>query len=151
MAAALPGLLDLGISLVILGVFMAAYGVGPSIAIVLLPLSVAAAVAVTVAVGLWLSALNVQYRDVRHALSFVIQAWFFATPIVYSSSVLDGAWKYFFALNPMVGVIDLFRWSLVAGPPPGEADVISLVSGIALLVGGTIYFRSAERRFADVV
>ena len=151
LAAVLPGLIDLGISLLILGGAMAAYGVAPGVAIVLLPVAVAAAVAVTVSVGLWLSALNVQYRDVGHALSFLVQVWFFATPIVYSSSVLDGIWEYVFALNPMVGVIDLFRWSALAGPIPAPADLISLASGSALLTAGAMYFRVAERRFADVV
>jgi lipopolysaccharide transport system permease protein len=151
LAAILPGLLDLAISLVILGVFMALYGTGPDAAIVLLPLWVVATVVVTAGVGFWLSAINVQYRDVRHALMFLVQIWLFATPVVYSSSVLEGVWRYVFAANPMTGVVDGFRWALVAGPAPGAEDLISLTVGVLLLVGGVLYFQRFERRFADVV
>ncbi len=150
-AAALPGLLDLAISLVFVAVFMAAYGVAPGTALIFLPVAIAGATAVAIGVGLWLAALNVQYRDVRHALSFVVQVWFFATPIVYSSSVLKGGWQYVFAANPMVGVIDTFRWALVSGPSPGAEDLISLAAAALLLVGGLTYFQRVERLFADVV
>lgn len=149
--AVLPGLLDLAVSLVMLAGFMLAYGVSPGTEIVLLPVWIAWAVLVTMGVGLWLSALNVQYRDVRHALAFVIQVWFFASPVVFASSVFDGAWEYVFAANPMVGVIDGFRWSLLSGPAPGTADLISLGAGLLILIGGAIYFQRFERRFADVV
>lgn len=151
LAAVLPGLLDLGISLLILAVFMAIYGVGPDAAILLLPLWIVAAVAVTGGAGFWLSALNVQYRDVQHTLTFLIQAWLFASPVVYASSVFEGAWRYIFALNPLVGVLDGFRWSLLSGPPPGVEDLVSLGVGLLLLGGGAIYFQRFERRFADVI
>lgn len=151
LAAVLPGLLDVGVSLVILGLFMALYGVGPDAAIVLLPLWILAAVAVTAGVSFWLSALNVQYRDVKHTLTFLVQAWLFATPVVYASSVFEGAWRYVFALNPLVGVLDGFRWSLLSGPPPGAEDLVSLGVGLLILGGGAIYFQRFERRFADVI
>jgi lipopolysaccharide transport system permease protein len=151
LAATIPGLLDLGICLLFLSALMVGYGVLPGAAIVLLPVWVLAAVIVTAGVGFWLSALNVQYRDVRHALTFVIQIWFFATPVVYSSSVFDGAWSYVFALNPMTGVVEGFRWSLVSGPAPGAEGVVSLVVAVLLVIGGALYFQRYERRFADVV
>jgi lipopolysaccharide transport system permease protein len=150
-AAILPGLLDLGFSLVILAVFIALYGVTPDAALVLLPLWIAAAVLVTAAVGMWLSALNVKYRDVRYALTFLVQVWFFASPVVYPSSAFTGAWRYVLAANPMTGVIDGFRWSLGAGPPPPAVDLISLFVGVLLMIGGLVYFQRTERRFADFI
>jgi lipopolysaccharide transport system permease protein len=152
LAAVLPGLLDIAVSLVILAIFMAAYQVGTSAALVLLPIWIWAAIAVTTGAGLWLSALNVQYRDVRHTFTFLVQVWLFASPVVYASSALEGAWRYVFAANPMVGVIDGFRWSLFAdSPPPPAQDLISLAAGALLLCGGAIYFQHFERRFADVI
>ena len=151
LAAVLPGLLDLGISLAILGVFMALWTVGPGTAIALLPLWILAAVAVTAGAGFWLAALNVQYRDVQHTLTFISQVWLFATPVVYASSVFEGAWRYVFALNPLVGALDGFRWSLLDGPPPGTEDLLSLGVGVVLLAGGALYFQRFERRFADVI
>jgi lipopolysaccharide transport system permease protein len=152
LAAVLPGLLDIAVSLVILAVFMAAYQVGPSAALLSLPVWIFAGIAVTTGAGLWLSALNVQYRDVRHTFTFLIQVWLFASPVVYASSALEGAWRYVFAVNPMVGVIDGFRWSLFAdSPPPPAQDLISLAAGALLLCGGAIYFQQFERRFADVI
>jgi lipopolysaccharide transport system permease protein len=150
-AAVLPGLLDLAVSLVVVAVFMVAYDVVPNAAVLLLPIELAAAVGVATAIGLWLAALNVRYRDVRYALTFLVQLWFFATPVVYSSSVFEGTWRYVFAANPMVGVLDSVRWSLLAGPAPGPQDLISLAAGLLLLVGGLAYFQAADRRFADVV
>ena len=140
------------VPLVILAVFMAAYQVGPSAALLSLPVWIFAGIAVTTGAGLWLSALNVQYRDVRHTFTFLIQVWLFASPVVYASSALEGAWRYVFAVNPMVGVIDGFRWSLFAdSPPPPAQDLISLAAGALLLCGGAIYFQQFERRFADVI
>lgn len=151
LAAVLPGLLDLLVSLVVLAVFMAAYGVGPDFQLALLPLWVAAAVALASGVGFMLSALNVQYRDVRYTLTFLVQVWLFASPVVYSSSELEDAWRWVFALNPMVGLIDGFRWSLVDGPPPGTEDLVSLGAGLVIVAGGIAYFQRAQRRFADVI
>ena len=148
---ALPGLVDLLVSLVVVGVFMAVYGVAPSAALVLLPFWIVACVVVVVAAGLWLSALNVQYRDVRHTMTFLLQVWLFASPVVYASSLVEGAWQYVYALNPMVTVLDGFRWSLVGGPAPGPEALVSLAVGRAMLAGGLVYFLRAERRFADLI
>jgi lipopolysaccharide transport system permease protein len=148
---ALPGLADLLVSLVVVGVFMAVYGVAPSAALVLLPFWIVACVVVVVAAGLWLSALNVQYRDVRHTMTFLLQVWLFASPVVYASSLVEGAWQYVYALNPMVTVLDGFRWSLVGGPAPGPEAFVSFAVVVAMLTGGIVYFLRAERRFADLI
>jgi len=150
-AAVVPALIDLAISLVAVGVFMAIYGVAPTGAIVLLPVWLVALLTLTFGVGTWLSALNVQYRDVRNALAFLLQLWFFASPIVYGSSLLEGSWEFVLALNPLVGLLEAFRWSLVGGPAPGPEALVSLASGIVILVSGIVYFGRAQRRFADLI
>jgi lipopolysaccharide transport system permease protein len=151
LALALPGLADLLVSLVVVAIFMAAYGVVPSAALVLLPFWIFACVLVVVAAGLWLSALNVQYRDVRYTMTFLLQVWLFASPVVYASSLVEGAWRYVYALNPMVAVLDGFRWSLVGGPAPGPEALVSFAVVAVLLAGGLVYFLRAERRFADLI
>jgi lipopolysaccharide transport system permease protein len=151
LAAVVPGLVDLAISLLAVGVFMALYGVAPTGAIVFLPLWLVALVIITFGVGTWLSALNVQYRDVRNALAFLLQLWFFASPVVYGSSLLEGSWGFLLALNPLVGLLEGFRWSLVGGPSPGPEALVSLATGIVVVVSGIVYFGRAQRRFADVI
>lgn len=151
LAAVLPGVLDLGISLLLLGALAFAYGVVPGAAVILLPLWVGAAVLVAFAAGVWLATLNVEFRDVRHALGFIVQVWLFASPVVYPSSLVDGWAAYVFAVNPLVGVLDGFRWSALGGPAPGADALVSLAAGVVLLVTGLVYFRRAERRFADVI
>jgi lipopolysaccharide transport system permease protein len=150
-AGAIPGLVDLAVSLVVLGVFMVIYGVPAGPQLVLFPLWVLAAMAVLLGAGLWLSALNVRYRDVRHTLTFLIQVWLFASPVVYPSSLVSGGWQYVYALNPMSTVIEGFRWSVVGTPAPGASGLVSLAVTLILLVSGTVYFLRAERRFADVI
>jgi lipopolysaccharide transport system permease protein len=150
-AAVFPGLLDLVIALGILAVFMAVYGVVPGAAIVLFPAWIFSALVLALAVGLWLSALNVKYRDVRYALGFLVQVWLFASPVVFASSLIHGTWQYAFAANPMVAVLDGFRWSLTGAPPPGLDGLISLAVGLVILASGTVYFRRVERGFADVI
>jgi homopolymeric O-antigen transport system permease protein len=151
-ALALPGLVDLLVSLAIVGFVMALYGVTPSLALVLLPLWIAACVVVVMAAGLWLSALNVRYRDVRHTMTFLLQVWLFASPVVYASSLVEGGWQYVYALNPMVTVLDGFRWSLVDGPPPGVGEALASTAAVVTVLGsGLVYFLRAERRFADLI
>jgi homopolymeric O-antigen transport system permease protein len=150
-AAVIPGLVDLAVSLLVLGIFMAVYDVTPGPPLVLLPFWILAALLVLFGAGLWLSALNVRYRDVRHTLTFIIQIWLFASPVVYPSSLIEGGWRYVYALNPMAGVIDGFRWSAVGGPAPGPETLVSLAVAIALLVSGVLYFLRAERRFTDLI
>jgi ABC-type polysaccharide/polyol phosphate export permease len=151
LAAVLPGLVDLAIAFVVLAVLVVAYGVTPSWAVTTLPLWIGAAVAVALSVGLWLSALNAQYRDVRYGLGFLLQTWFFASPIAYSSSGIDGIWEYVYALNPLVAVLEGLRWSALDGPPPGSECLASLALGALALATGVGYFRRVERRLADVV
>jgi lipopolysaccharide transport system permease protein len=151
LASVVPALVDLGISLLAVGVFMAIYGVAPTSAIAFLPLWLVALVILTFGVGTWLSALNVQYRDVRNALAFVLQLWFFATPIVYGSSLLEGTWRFLVALNPLVGLLEGFRWSLVGAPFPGPEALVSLATGIAVVASGIVYFGRSQRRFADLI
>src|SRR6202030_1144307 len=104
------------------------------------------------AAGLWLSALNVQYRDVRHTLTFIVQFWLFASPVVYPSTLIPARWRPLYGLNPMAGVIEGFRWALLRkAPAPGPMLGVSILVTAAILVGGLYYFRRMEKTFADVV
>jgi lipopolysaccharide transport system permease protein len=150
-SAVAAALLDLAVSLGFVAVLVVYYGDPPSAALALLPVWVIAVVLLAMGVGLWLSALNVLYRDVRYALGFVIQLWFFASPVIFSSSLVDGNWRYLFAVNPLSGLLDGFRWSLIGTPPPTTAVLVSLAV-ILLIVGtGFVYFQGVERRFADQI
>ena len=148
----MPGLVDLAIAFVVLVGMLVVYGVTPSWAVLLTPLWVVAAVLVAIAVGFPFSALNVRFRDVRHALPLVLQLWLFASPVVYSSSLVEGGWRYVYALNPMVD--GARRVPLVgrrrAGARAGGARVARR-SWSSSLVAGLSYFPRAERSFADVV
>ena len=151
LAAVLPGIVDLLASLVLLGAFMAYFGVAPGLRTATVPLWVLAAVLLAFAIGAWVAALSVRYRDVRNALPFVIQIWFFASPIVYPSSLIHSGWRYVYALNPMVGVVDGFRWALVGTHAPGLEHLLSLGSGLLILAAGLVYFAASDRSFADVI
>jgi lipopolysaccharide transport system permease protein len=151
LSAAFPGLVDLAIAFVVLVGMLVVYGVTPSWAVVLTPLWIVAAMLVVLAAGFPLSALNVRFRDVRLALPLVLQLWLFASPVVYSSSLVEGGWKYVYALNPMSTVLDGFRWSIADGPAPGPEALVSASVVAVVLVAGLSYFARAERSFADVV
>jgi ABC-type polysaccharide/polyol phosphate export permease len=151
LAAVLPGLVDLALSLLMLGVLLVVYQTAPGWAVLTLPLWLVALVATTLGVGLWLSALNVQYRDINHAITLFVQLWLFVSPVAYPSSMVEGGWRLLYALNPMAGVIDGFRWALVRGPGPGPSLLISLAVTAVLLASGVLYFQRTERRFADVI
>jgi lipopolysaccharide transport system permease protein len=152
LAAVLPGLVDLAISTAAVGVFMAIYGVTPTAAIVLLPVWIAIAVGTTFAVGVWLAALNARYRDVRNALGFFLQIWLFATPVVYAGSLLmHGRFRFLLYVNPVAGVVEGFRWSLIGAPWPGVSALVSLGCGLLVLISGLVYFTRVERRLADVI
>lgn len=150
-ALVLPALVDLLLSLLVLAVVMAAYGVAPDLAVLLLPAWVAACVAVLLGAGAWLAALNVRYRDVRHTMTFLVQIWLFASPVVYPPSLVEGGWRFVYALNPMAGVLEGFRWSVAGAPAPGTHVFVSLAVALLLLVVGVAYFLRAERRFADLI
>jgi lipopolysaccharide transport system permease protein len=151
LAAVLPGLVDLALSLLTLGVLLVVYETVPTVAVLTLPIWVLALVATSFSVGLWLSALNVQYRDVNHAITLFVQLWLFVSPVAYPSSMVQGGWRFLYALNPIAGVIDGFRWALVRGPAPGPTVLVSMAVMLVLLVSGVLYFQRTERRFADVI
>jgi lipopolysaccharide transport system permease protein len=110
------------------------------------------AITTALGVGLWLSAMNVKYRDIRYVIPFLTQAWFFVTPVVYPSSLLSGFWKTIYGLNPMVSVVEGFRWALLGKQQPsGEMFAVSAIMVLILLVSGAFYFRRMEKTFADVV
>lgn len=151
-ASVLAGLVDFGIALLVLIVLMLVYGIVPTVAIFTLPLFLLLTVATALAVGLWLSALNVKYRDVMYTIPFLTQFWFFATPIAYSSAIVPEQWRVLFGLNPMVGVVEGFRWALLGNSAaPGALLAVSTVIVVILLAGGLVYFRRTEKSFADLV
>jgi homopolymeric O-antigen transport system permease protein len=149
LAAALAALLDLVIATALAVVAMVAYQVAPGPQLLLLPLFAALAFAISIGAGLWLCAANVLYRDVRHALAFLLQIWLFVTPVVYPITIIDGAWRYVLALNPVTGVIEGWRWALIGGPMPGPWFWVSIAALVMLLASGAVFFRIAERQFAD--
>jgi ABC-type polysaccharide/polyol phosphate export permease len=151
LAAVLPGLLDLCVSLPVLVVLCAIYDVRTSWAVLTLPFWIIAAVVVAFAVGLLLAAFNVRYRDVNQAITLLVQLWLFLSPVAYPSSAVPTEWRAAYALNPMSAVIDGFRWSLIGGPAPGPWSLISACAAVVVLVIALIYFQRTERRFADVI
>jgi homopolymeric O-antigen transport system permease protein len=151
-SAVLGGLADFVIAFVILLGMLFFYGIVPGWQIVALPGLVLLAVMTALAVGLWLSALNVQYRDVRYTINFLVQFWLFATPVAYPSSIVPVKWRALYGLNPMVGVVDGFRWALTGRPEsPGSVLLVSVIVVSVLLVGGLYYFRRLEQQFADII
>jgi len=152
MASVLAGLVDLAIAFCILLVMMLFYGIVPTRAVAFLPFFVLLALATALSVGLWLSTLNVKYRDVRYTIPFLTQLWMFATPVAYPSSLVPPQWRALYGLNPMAGVVEGFRWALLGNvKAPGPLIAVSIVAVILLLIGGTIYFRRTETTFADIV
>lgn len=152
LAAGLSGLVDFGIAFVVLLGLMAWYGIVPTEAIWMLPGFVALAVGAAFAVGLWLAALNAQYRDIRYTIPFLTQVWLFLTPVVYPASLVPERWHVLYGLNPMAGVVEGFRWALLGkAEAPGPLIMISAAVTVIALVGGLYYFRRMERTFADVV
>jgi len=151
-AAVLGGLVDFAVAFAILLVMMFYYGVVPGWAIVTLPGFILLAVMTALGVGLWLSALNVKYRDVRYTITFLVQFWLFATPVAYPSSIVPAKWRALYGLNPMAGVVEGFRWALLGKTEaPGAMLWVSVAVVILILVGGLYYFRRMEQEFADVV
>jgi len=151
-ASVLPGLIDFGIAFVILLGMIIFYGIAPTWSILALPLLVALTLLIALGVGLWASALNVKYRDMRYAIPFITQLWLFATPVAYPSSLLDETWRTVYALNPMVSVVEGFRAALLGRPMPTPAmfAVSGLIAAL-LFATGIYYFRRTERYFADII
>jgi lipopolysaccharide transport system permease protein len=152
-AAVAAGLVDFLFSFVVLVGLMIYFGVPLNWNMLWLPPLVLLALAAALAVGLWLSALNVQYRDVQHMIPFLLQAWMYASPVVYSIDVIPshGIWRLIYGLNPMTGVIQGFRWALLGGQPPDRLMIVSVLMVALLLLSGLYYFRRMERTFADMV
>jgi len=151
-ATVLSALVDFAIAMLVLLALMAFYRIAPSWHAVWLPAFVLLALATSLGVGLWLSALNVEYRDVRYVVPFLTQFWMYATPVAYPSSLLHQPWRTIFGLNPMAGVVEGFRWALLGvATPPGAMVLASSTAALLLLVSGALYFRRMERTFADVV
>jgi len=151
-ATVLSGLVDFVIAFGMLVVLMIWYGVTPSVHALWLPFFLLLAFVTALGVGLWLSAMNVKFRDVKYVVPFLTQFWMFATPVVYPSSLLSGKWRAVFALNPMVGVVEGFRWSLLGtNTNPRSIIAVSSITAITILISGAFYFRRMERSFADIV
>lgn len=147
----IAGLVDFSIAFTVLAGMMVYFRIELTPRIVLVPVFVLLAALTALGVSLWLSALNVKYRDVRYIVPFLLQVWLFATPVIYPSSVLPEKFRPIFALNPMVGVIEGFRWTLLGAKPPSAMILISVAITITLLITGAFYFRRVEKTFADVV
>lgn len=151
-SSVLAGLADFAMAFAVLIGMVFWFGRLPTWHIVWLPAMVLLTVITALGAGLWLAAVNVQFRDTRYAVPFLVQFWMFATPVAYPSSLLDEPWRTLFGMNPMVGVVEGFRWALVGtATPPGPLLAVSTVVAVALLISGALYFKSLERTFADVV
>jgi lipopolysaccharide transport system permease protein len=152
LSAAVAPVVDFAVAFVILLAMMAWFGIAPTWGVLALPLFLLLALATALAVGLWLSALDVRYRDVGYTIPFVVQIWMYASPVAYPVSLVPERWRLLYSLNPMAGVIEGFRWALLGtGNPDFGVMTASAVVVMALLLGGIVYFRQMERTFADVV
>ena len=145
-------LVDFVLALGLLAAMMIWYGVAPGWGIVLLPVLTLLALLAALAVGFWLAALNVRYRDVRYAVPFLMQLWLFASPVAYAASLVPHRWRLVYSLNPMAGVVEGFRWAMVGTPAPSAGTIaVSTAATLVVLVSGLAYFRKVERTFADLI
>jgi lipopolysaccharide transport system permease protein len=156
LSSVLGGLVDFAIAFLILIGLMVYYGVQPTAAIVFLPALLLLAMLTALGFGLWLSALNVRYRDVNYLIPFLIQIWMYLTPVIYGSTLIPERFRFLLALNPMTGVVEGFRWALL-GQSPADAQLsgplfaVSVAITLLVLVTGLVYFRNTERTFADII
>ena len=151
MAAMGSFIVDFLISIAVLVVVMIYFNVTPSIEVVWLPVFTLLAIVTAMGVGNWLAAINVRYRDVKYVVPFLVQAWMFASPVIYTSSLIPPRWQWLYALNPMTGVLEGFRWALIGGEVPGQTIFISAAASVLVLIGSVVYFRHVEQTFADVI
>ncbi len=152
MGTVIAGGIDFGIAFTMLLILMAFFGIAPTLNILWLPLLLLLAFTTALGVGLWLSAMNVKFRDVRYTVPFLVQFWMFATPIAYPSSLLTEPWRTIYGLNPMAGVVEGFRWALLGTKTaPGPMMFVSAAVAVIVLVSGAFYFRRMEKTFADTV
>lgn len=151
-SAVLSSLIDFCVAFIALFGFVLVYGIQPGFSILVLPLFVLLAVMAALGVGLWLAALNVVYRDVRYTLPFLTQIWMFSTPIIYPVSVVPEAWRSLYSLNPMVAVVEGFRWSLLGKASPADPMfAVSALIVVGVFIGGIFYFQRVEQTLADVI
>jgi lipopolysaccharide transport system permease protein len=152
-ARVLAGLLDLGLAFLVLLGLVWHYGLGMSLPRLLwLPAFALLALITALGVGFWLSSLNVKYRDVQHAVPFLVQIWLFVSPVAYPAGLVPDGWRFLYALNPMVGVIEGFRWALIGTRPPDALFTsISVIAALVIFVTGAFFFRRVERAFADII
>ncbi len=152
LSSVLSGLVDFGVSFLMFVAMMLYYGMRPRIALLWLPAFLLLAVLTALGVGLWLSALNAIYRDVKYVITFLIQFWMFASPVAYPGSLVPAKWRWLYGLNPMAGVIEGFRWSLAgSGKAPGRLILASSGMVLLILLGGIAYFQKMEATVSDVV
>jgi len=152
LSAVLASLVEFAIAFLVLVPFLAYYRIVPKVTTVTAPFIGLLAVLVAFGAGLWLSALNVQYRDVRYTLGFLVQIWFLASPVAYPTSLVPHHWRAWYGLNPMVGVIEGFRWALLgSGEPPGPLLAVSMATTAVILAGGLYYFQRMENSFSDLM
>jgi len=151
-SSVIAGVVDFGIAFIVLAGLMVFYGIKITSSVFMLPLFLLLALISALAVGIWLSALNVKYRDIRYVVPFLTQFWMYATPIAYSSSLIPEKWRWLYSLNPMTGVVEGFRWALLG---KSSLDILSLsISAgvvVLLLIGGLYYFKRMESSFADIL
>jgi lipopolysaccharide transport system permease protein len=152
LATVLSGVVDFALAFIVLLGMMLFYGIVPTVNALWLPLFLLLALVTSLGVGLWFSTLNVKYRDVRYIVPFITQFWLFATPIAYPTSLLPEPWRTIYGLNPMVGVIEGFRWALLGtNTAPGPIIAVSSLVALLILISGAFYFRRMEKTFADIV
>jgi lipopolysaccharide transport system permease protein len=152
LAAVVGGLIDFAIAFVFLLGMMAWYGLAPHSAILLLPFFVLLTMLTALSVSVWLSVINVRYRDVGQAIPFLVQIWLFASPVAYPASVVPENWRFLYNLNPLAGIIEGFRWALLGSQNPPIVSLLSTAAVVlALLYGGIVFFKRMEKTFADVV
>jgi len=151
LASILSPVVDFIIAFTILVGMMFYYSYSPTISVLWLPAFILLTLVTSLGVGLWLSAINVKYHDVRYVVPFLVQLWLFASPVVYSSSLLPQRFQIIYGINPMTGVIEGFRWALLGTEPPGSMIAVSVVVVIVILVSGAFYFRRNEKTFADII
>jgi len=151
LASVLPRLVDFGVSVVLLVPLVVVLHRAPGVQALLVPLLAAWVVVLAFSFGLTLATLQVRYRDAHHGLALIVQMWLYASPVAYPSSVVDGGWRWLYALNPMAGVLDTARWALLSAPAPGPYLLVSIATSVLALVVGVRVFAANERRFADVI
>jgi len=151
-SSVLSGVVDFILAFLVLLGMVAFYRTAPGVHLLWLPFFSLLGLMTALGVGLWLSALNVQFRDVRHTIPFLTQFWLFATPVAYPSSLLSEPWRTVYGINPLAGVVEGFRWALLGAPSaPGPMILVSTLASLALLISGAYYFRRMEKGFADIV